>query len=91
MKTPKAMKEDTTPVEHLDFLGCPVSEGDRVITHQAGKYHGLVWGTVDKLNPKMLRIKRSSGAIDRRYAHDVIVLSEDQEQALAFKRLREAK
>jgi hypothetical protein len=71
---------------HNDFLGQEIKEGDRVISYNSSAYAGLRWGTVEKLTPKMVRIKFGNRT-QTRYSQDLVVMSMDQEQSLAFAKL----
>jgi hypothetical protein len=76
---------------HTDFLGQPIAEGDRVVTYDSGQTSGLAWGTVTKLTPKMVSIQLNKrDKAKHRYGEEVIIMSEDQQQALAFKRMAQS-
>lgn len=74
---------------HTDFLGREIKKGDSVISY--GGYTGLRWGTVVGLTPKMVKILFQSKSRNVKpqtmYGQDVIIMSEDQQQALVVKLL----
>jgi hypothetical protein len=61
-----------------DMIGQEIVQGNRVVTYYSGMQAGLSWGTVEKINPKMLRVKLHSGNKVHRYPRDVLVLEEEQ-------------
>jgi len=78
---------------YKDFLGQEIKEGDRIITYYSGGYAGLRWGTVVSFTPKMVRIRfGDKGTYESdtttRYGQDLLVMGEEQEQALTVKILK---
>lgn len=75
-----------------DFLEQEIKEGDRVISHTTGGYSGLRWGTVIGFTPKMVRVEfrtKNNVRTQTRYGSDLIVMSEEQQQSLIVKLLKE--
>jgi hypothetical protein len=72
-----------------DFLGQTIQENDRVISYYLYGYTGLIWGTVIRFTPKMVKVKfegKSSCTI--RYPIDLVVMGEEQQKALLVKVLK---
>jgi hypothetical protein len=71
-----------------DFLGQPIQENDRVISHYGYGQSGLTWGTVISLTPKMVKVKfEGLSGYKTRYPTDLVVMGEEQLQSLAMSRL----
>jgi len=71
-----------------DFIGQEINVDDRVISYQSG-YTGLKWGKVVSFTPKMVRVSFDKDYLSStlRPADGLVVVSEEQEQALAFARM----
>jgi len=82
-----------TNIIHRDFLGQPLTAGDRVIIPDAHGYAGFNWGTIVKLTDKRVRVayksesNYSSGekVLDPRA---ILKMGLEQEQFLTMKILK---
>ena len=69
-----------------DFLGQELKEGSRVLSYFDCGYGGLRWGTVIGFTPKMVKVLfHKSKKTETRYAEDLVVMTESQQQLLTFK------
>jgi hypothetical protein len=74
---------------YTDFLGQTITDGARVISYYSRGYAGLRWGTVVGFTPKMVRVKfNGQSSYQPRYGNDLIVMGQEQEQALTMKILK---